>query len=122
MTDETDQATVEAVARAIWERPVGYKRIPWDWLDAEDQDVFRAYARAAIAAYERASGWRPDEARVKELEAAMREAAILLEVDGGMWALEVLNRALEETPTCNDGLQVPTPPAPDAGQHEKGGG
>ena len=34
-------------------------------------------------------------ARIAALEAAMREAAILLEVGGGMWALEVLNRAME---------------------------
>ena len=41
---------IEAMARAVWHRDVGYKRVPWDALDVEDQDVFRAYARAAITA------------------------------------------------------------------------
>ena len=45
---------IEAAARAIWERPVGHKRVLFDQLDVEDQDVFRAYARAAIAAIEAA--------------------------------------------------------------------
>lgn len=48
------KALIETMARAMWERPVAYgrRRIPWDALDAEDQDVFRAYARAALAALE----------------------------------------------------------------------
>lgn len=50
MTDKL----IEAVARGIWDRPVGHKRVPYDLLDMEDQDVFRAYARAAIAAIEAA--------------------------------------------------------------------
>ena len=41
---------IEKVARAIWERTVGHTRISWDQLDPLDQDVFRAYARAAIEA------------------------------------------------------------------------
>lgn len=52
MTDLT-----ETMARAMWDRMVGYRRIAWDQLDVEDQDVFRAYARAAHAAIE-AAGYR----------------------------------------------------------------
>lgn len=48
MTD----ALIKTMAKAMWHRPVAYgrKRVSFDVLDVEDQDVFRAYAHAALAA------------------------------------------------------------------------
>ena len=45
---------IETMAAAMWHRPLTYKRISWWQLDDNDQDVFRAYARAALAAIEAA--------------------------------------------------------------------
>ena len=89
----------EAVARAVWHRNVGYKRVPWDALDVEDQDVFRAYARAALAAIE-ASGTH----RVVSVELVQAATDLLYELDtddvGGLveGQMERLRRILSAAP------------------------
>lgn len=117
-----DEKTVEAVARALWQ--ARWSEIPWEKTFAIDRNEHLKFARAAIAAYQRAPGWRP-------ISTAPRDGTSILLWNGAYVELCFWNTFRQ---CWDDGgfylhneememwMPLPAPPAPDAAPQEKGDG
>lgn len=60
------ETEIEAVARAIYKQRYGYGYISWSRWQKSYKDLYRADARAAIAALDKLRGWQPIETAPKD--------------------------------------------------------
>lgn len=117
---DPDPDTVEAVARALWQ--ARWSEIPWEKTFAIDRNEHLKFARAAIAAYQRAPGWRPistaprDGTAVLAWDVDAKEPCVV--VFDGCW----VERYGGWRVGFHYWMPLPAPPAPDDGQQDKGDG